>query len=176
MADVSFNTAEGVTVARELMIAYLNTGTKDSPVWSPVGKRVEDSSIEMDWSTESKTDIFGDTYTVGRKATKTQTFEPCELDASDAAQKKIWNLAIKDDDINALLNQDMLIVHFYAGESGAPYAERYPACSVLPTSIGGEGGGTMGMPIDVTYGGTKQRGTATKGDNGAVTFTPEVTV
>ena len=77
MADMKFNTTEGQTVARELLIAYLNTGTSDAPVWSPVGKRVEDSTIEMDWSTETKTDIFGDTYTTGKKATKTQTFDPC---------------------------------------------------------------------------------------------------
>ena len=79
-------------VARE--IVYLNTGTAESPVWSPIGKRVEDSSIEMDWGTETKVDIFGDTYTTGKKATKTQTFDPCELDSSDAAQQKIWALPL----------------------------------------------------------------------------------
>ena len=53
MADIAFNTTEGQTIARELMIAYLNTGTKEAPVWSAIGKRVEDSSAEMDWSTET---------------------------------------------------------------------------------------------------------------------------
>lgn len=173
MADINFNTDPGVTVARELLIAYLNTGTSDAPVWSAIGKRVEDSSIEMDWSTETKVDIFGDTYTTGKKATKTQTFDPCELDASDAAQVKIWNLAIKDNDVNALLNQDMLIAHFYAGDSGSNFAERYSACAVLPTGLGGEGGGSVGMPIDVTYGGTRTVGTVSKNASGAVTFTAE---
>lgn len=170
MADAKFNTEAGVTVARELLIAYLNTGTKDSPTWSPVGMRVEDSSMKLDWNTETKVDIFGNTYTTGKKATKTQTFDPCELDASDTAQVKIWNLGIKDDDINALLNQDMLIVHFYAGEKDTPYAERYSACSVLPTGLGGAGGGTIGMPIEVTYGGTKTIGTAAKDASGKITF------
>ena len=176
MADMKFNTTEGQTVARELLIAYLNTGTSDAPVWSPVGKRVEDSTIEMDWSTETKTDIFGDTYTTGKKATKTQTFDPCELDSSDAAQMKIWSLAIKDNDVNALLNQDMLIVHHYAGTAKiAVFAERYTSCAVLPTGLGGEGGGTIGMPIDVTYGGERKTGTASVAD-GTVTFTPDVEV
>lgn len=177
MADVTFNTNPGVTVARELLIAYLNTGTSEAPVWSPVGKRVEDSSIEMDWSVESKTDIFGDTYSTGKKAIKTQTFEPCELDGADAAQLKIWNLAIKENDVNALMNLDMLIIHFYAGDAATPFAERYLSCSVLPSSLGGEGGGNVGMPIDVTYGGTRTTGTAQKdASTGAVTFTPEVNV
>lgn len=170
--NMKFNTKAGETVARELLIAYLNTGTNESPVWSPVGKRVEDSSIEMDWSVESKVDIFGQTWTTGKKATKTQTFEPCELDSGDPAQELIWNLAIKDNNVNALLNQDMLIVHFYAGSN---FAERYASCAVLPTGLGGEGGGSVGMPIEVTYGGERTVGTATN-EGGTVTFVPEVTV
>lgn len=173
MADMTFNTPAGQTVARELLIAYLNTGSAGSPVWSPVGKRVEDSSMELDWSVETKTDIFGDTYSTGKKATRTQTFEPCELDASDEAQQKIWNLAIKDNDINALLNQEMLLVHAYAGTADtAVFAERYSSCAVLPTALGGEGGGTIGMPIDVTFGGTRTTGTASI-SGGEVTFTED---
>ena len=169
MAEMTFNTKPGVTVGRELLIAYLNTGTYETPVWSPVGKRVEDSSIELDWGTETKTDIFGEVYTTGKKATKTQTFDPCELDASDVAQQQIWNLAIRDNDVNSLLNQDMLIVHFYAGEEDSPFAERYESCAVLPSGIGGEGGGSIGMPIDVTYGGKRTTGTVTN-VGGTVTF------
>lgn len=176
MADIEFNTTAGETIARELLIAYLNTGTTSAPVWSPIGKRVEDSSIEFDWSTETSDDILGNTFTTGKKATKTQTFDPWDLDASDAAQKKIWNLAVKDNNVNSLLNQDMLIAHFYAGESSKNFAERYAACAVLPSSLGGEGGGNIGMSIDVTYGGERTTGTVAKGDGGAITFTPDVGV
>lgn len=173
MADITFNTTAGQTVSRELLVAYLNTGTTETPVWSPIGKRVEDSSIEFDWSTETKVDIFGDTYTTGKKATRTQTFDPCELDAGDVAQLKIWNLAVKDDDVQALLSQDMLIVHLYAGTADtAAFAERYSSCAVLPSSLGGEGGGSAGMPIDVTYGGTRTTGTASI-SSGTVTFTAD---
>lgn len=175
MEDLTFNTTPGVTVARELLICYLNTGEAENPVWSPVGKRVEDSSMEFDWATETKVDIFGDTYTTGKKATKTQSFEPWELDASDVAQKKIWNLAIKDNDVNQLLNQDMLLVHFYAGSTDSAFAERYESCAVLPTGLGGEGGSSIGMPIDVTFGGKRTIGTASN-SGGSITFTPEVAV
>jgi hypothetical protein len=170
MAEMNFNTTPGETVARELLIAYLNTGSAEEPVWSPIGKRVEDSSIEFDWSTETKNDILGDTYTIGKKATKTQTFDPWELDGGDAAQLKIWNLAVKENNVNALLNQDMLIAHFYATGN---FAERYSACAVLPTGLGGEGGGSVAMPVDVTYGGTRSVGTVSKDASGKVTFTAE---
>ena len=168
MAEYTFTTTAGQTVARELLLAYLNTGTGSAPVWSAIGKRVEDSSEEYDWSTESKKDILGDTYGTMKKPVITQSFEPCELDSGDAAQQKIWKLAVVDQDAMALAAMDMLIVHTYAG-----FAERYEACMVEVTGLGGEGGGSVGMPINVTYGGTRTKGTATKGVGGAIEFTPE---
>ena len=44
---------------------------------------------------------------------------------------------------------------------------------VKPTSLGGEGGGFVGMPFDVTLGGPRTTGTAAIGSNGAITFTPD---
>lgn len=175
MADLEFITTAGQTVGRELLVAALNTRTDEAPVWSPVGRRVEDSSTGYDWSVESSQDIFGVTRVKGKKPTMTQTFEPWELDSADAAQKKIWNLAVREQNVAALMAQDMLIVHMYAGETGKFFAERYRACSVLPTDLGGEGGGSVGMAIEVTYGGDRTVGTATIAD-GEITFTAEVTV
>ena len=169
MADLTFNTTAGAVVARKLLILYLNTGTNEAPVWSPIGKRVEDSSMEYDWGEESKTDIFGETYTTLKTPVITQTFDPCELDSGDVAQLKIWNQAIKDQDTGAMANNDMLVVHTYAGEaSTGVFAERYAACAVKPSGLGGSA--NVGMPIDVTFGGTRTTGTA-KVDAGTVTFT-----
>lgn len=172
--DLTFNTPSGQTVAREMLIAYLNVSdSPDMPEWAPIGKRVEDSSEEMDWGEETKKDIFGNTYTTMKKPTITQTFDPCELDAEDKAQQKIWNLAIRKQDAQALASQDMLIVHLYAGTADtAVFAERYAACSIKSSSLGGEGGGSIGMPIDVTYGGTRTIGTASI-SAGTVTFSAD---
>lgn len=172
MADLTFNTNAGETIERELLIAYLNTGTSKSATWSPIGKRVEDSSEEIDWGEETKQDILGHTYTTLKKPTITQTFDPCDLDSGDAAQVKIWNLAIKEQNAPALSNMDMLIVHLYAGTKGSAFAERYSACAVKPSSIGGSGGGNIGLPLDVTYGGERTTGTASI-SSGVVTFTPD---
>ena len=173
MADLEFNTASGQTVDRELLIAYLNTGTTSAPVWSPIGSRVTDSSMEYDWQEESSKDILGTTRSTMKKPIITQTFDPCDLDAGDAAILKIWNLAVKEQNVAALTNQDMLIVHLYAGtKDTATFAERYSACMVKPSSLGGEGGGFVGMPMDITYGGARTVGTAAV-SAGTVTFTAD---
>jgi len=174
MADITFNTNPGETIARGLLISYLNTGTSDAPVWSPVGKRVEESAMEMDYSIESFKDIFDETYSTAQKPTITQGFDPYRLDAADAAMMKVWNVAIKDQNVGGLTNMDMLIAHFYAGDAASPWAERYQSCAVLPGSFGGAGGGSLEMALEVTYGGTRTVGTIEKTDQGIV-FTPEVT-
>ena len=173
MADLTFSTPEGQTVGRELLIAYLNTGTTSAPTWSAIGKRVEDSSEEMDWGQESKQDIMGNTFTTMKKPTITQTFDPIPLDAGDAAAVKMWNLAVKDHDAQALANQDMMIGHFYATSGEAKFAERYDSCAIAVTSIGGDGGGTLNIASEITYGGTRTLGTVTKSGDGTITFTAD---
>lgn len=172
MAEFTFNTPAGQTVARELLVAYLNTGTTEAPVWSPIGKRVTDSSQEYDWSEETSQDILGNAWGSLKKPIITQTFDPNDLDAGDAALVKIWNLAVVEQNAQALSNQDMLIVHLYAGTTGAAFAERYSSCMVKPSGLGGEGGGNITMPIDVTYGGTRTVGTASN-SGGKITFSEE---
>ena len=171
MADLTFNTQAGATVERKLLILYLNTGSGETPAWSAVGKRVEDSSMEYDWGEESKTDIFGNTYTTMKAPVISQTFDPCELDAGDTAQVKIWNQAIKDPDVAAMTNNELLVVHTYAGTADtAVFAERYPSSMVKPSGLGGAS--NVGMPIDVTFGGKRETGTAAVA-NGVVTFTAD---
>lgn len=173
MPDNIFNTTAGQTIDRELLIAYLNTGTSVSPEWSAFGTRVADSSMEYDWQESSEKDILGTTRTTMKKPIVTQTFDPCYLDSGDKALTKIWELAVKKQDAAALANQDVLIVHHYAGTAKtAVFAERYEGAMVKPSSLGGEGGGFVCMPIDVTYGGTRTTGTASV-TAGVVTFTAD---
>ena len=176
MPKFEFNTNPGETIAREALIAYLNTGTYSAPVWSPLGKRTTDSSEEFDWGEETNQDILGNTYTSMKKPTITQSFDPWDLDGGDAAQQKIHQLAIIEQNAQALTNQDMMIAHFYttsSGTSAGSFAERYSSCMVKPSGLGGEGGGNIGMPTDVTYGGTRTVGTVSKNASGEVTFTPD---
>lgn len=172
MAEMNFNTTADQTIARELLMLFLNTGTAAEPTWAPIGKRVEDSSMELDWQRESKNDIMGNTFTTMKKPIITQSFDPWELTNGDVAQSKIWKAAFVDQDPQVLCSMDLLLVHGYAGTAkSAMFAERNPASSIEPTGLGGAGGGNIGMPITVTFGGERVTGTAAI-DNGAVTFTP----
>ena len=170
-----FITTSGQTIAREKLIAYLNVGTSGSPSWSALGLRVEDSSMDYDWSEETKQDILGNTHTTMKKPVITQSFDPLNLDSGDSAITKIWELAVKDQNAQALCNQDVLVVHFYyapdTATATAMWAERYPSSMVKPTGLGGAGGGNIEMPVDVTYGGTREVGSATVSSGGVVTFT-----
>ena len=172
MPDTTFNTTAGQTIARESMILYLNTGTSSSPQWDAIGKRVEDSSLEVDWSDETTQDILGSTYTTLKKPTITQSFDPVKLDSEVSAYVKLWNLAVKEQNVQALMAQDVLLVHFYAGDAATPFAERYPSSAIKVTGLGGEGGGDISMPFDVTFGGQRDTGTASRNaETGVVTFT-----
>lgn len=172
MPNATFNTPDGQTIAREQMIAYLNVGTYANPSWSAVGKRVEDSTADYDWGENTSQDILGITHSTMKKPTITQSFDGVALTEGDPAYEKIWVEGVQNQNPQALTNLDMLIVHFYAGTSGAPFAERYPSSMVRPTSIGGEGGGNIEMPVDVTYGGEREVGTVTKdAQTGAIEFT-----
>ena len=92
--------------------------------------------------------------------------------SSDLAQQKIYQLAVVEQNAQALTNMDVMIAHFYSGSKEAAFAERYASCMVKPSSLGGEGGGNLGMPVDVTYGGDRTVGTVSKGADGAITFSP----
>lgn len=171
-----FNTPKGQTIDRKLYLVCGNYGTAAAPQWGKLGKRVEDSSAEMDWGEESKKDILGDTYSTMKVPTITQTFDPCELDAGDEYQQHVWELAVVDQDAPALCNQDLLRIHLYAvDETGAAFAERYPSSMVKPSGLGGEGGGSLTMPIDITFGGTREVGTALVAADGTITFSPKGT-
>lgn len=174
MADLTFNTQPNETIDRELLVCFLNTGTSSAPVWSPLGKRVADSSEEFDWSQETSQDILGNAYPEMKKPVVTQSFDPWNITGGDAAAVKIWNLAVKEQNAAALSAQDLLIVHKYAGTSdSAMFAERYPSSAITPTGLGGEGGGRISMPTSVTFGGERATGTASIGSGGTVTFTAD---
>ena len=174
MPEFKFKTPAGQTIDRKLYLCCGNYGTAAAPKWGKLGKRVEDSSAEMDWGEETKQDILGDTYSTMKTPVVSQTFDPCELDSGDEYQQHVWNLAVVDQNAPALCSQDLLRIHLYAvDEQGNAFAERYPASMVKPSGLGGEGGGSLTMPIDITFGGTREIGTASVAEDGTITFTPK---
>ncbi len=175
MPDLTFTAKDGVTIARKDLISCLNTGESTEPTWSIVGIRVYDSQEEFDWQEETNTDICGNVYSNLSEPIITQNFDGWEMSGGDVAAVKIWNQAIKDHDVQAMANNDMLIVHRYVYSDGTSkfWAERYKSCKVAPSSLGGSGGGNLTMPTTVTYGGERSVGSVTYAA-GAFTFTADV--
>lgn len=170
MSTKTINTTEGLTINRKMLLLALNTGTGSTAVWSVIGKRTEDSSAEYDWQGESVKDILGNTWNTLKEPIITQSFDPVKLDAGDDAAVAIWEKAIRDQDAQALAAMDMLLVHLYADG----FAERYSACMVDVTALGGPGGGDINMPFTVTFGGERTLGTASV-SAGVITFTADTT-
>lgn len=162
-------TGEGASASREMMITYLNTGTGSAPVWSSMGAKVFEGTINYDWGIETKTDILGRTFTTAKTANMTQTFSGSEIIAGDEVMNYLVDLAVVKKDATQLVNQDCLIVHVYLkNDSQEAFAERYSASAVTPTSIGGEGGAALVTDIEVAYGGKRETGTAKITDDGVV--------
>lgn len=156
---------------RNLLVAFLNVGEKATPQWAPIGCRVLSSSEERDWQRESNKDIMGHTHNTMKKPITTQSYEPWPLAGNDAAQKKLWELAVADEDSAKLSNMDILVVHKYVTVNGKPWAVRHDASSIEVTSLGGDGGGSLNIDTTITYGGTRTTGTVDE-SGGEVTFTP----
>lgn len=150
----------GQPVERKQYLVYGNSDTYESPKWNVIGKRVEESTAEEDWSEESITDILGDTYTSMKSPITSQSFDPCPVDPGDKYQEKLVQNYVVDRNAQALVSQDLLRVHAYLTDETNTYAfaERFPASMVKPTGLGGEGGGNLTMPVDVTFGGTREKG------------------
>ena len=173
MDKYKFSTPPGQVADRKMYLCCGNYATESAPEWGRLGKRVEESSAEMDWQEETKKDILGDTWTTMKTPIISQTFDPCEVDAADKYQEHLANLAIVDQDAPALCNQDLLRIHLYlVDDNGNPFAERFHSSMVKPTGLGGPGGGSLQMPIDVTFGGEREIGTVTIDENKNITFTP----
>lgn len=150
----------GQPVERKDYLVYGNAGTYESPIWNVMGTRVEESTAEEDWSEGSITDVLGDTYTSAKTPITSQDFDPCPVDPGDKYQQRLIKHYVIDRNAQALISQDLLRVHAYLhdGTDTYAFAERFPNSKVLPTGLGGEGGGNLTMPVSVTFGGTREKG------------------
>ena len=170
MTDITdFNLGANTKAERKMLLCCANTGTSAAPVWEYLGYGVEESSIEFNLEETTKTDILGVTSTTLGKPQRRQSFEPCEIREGSDLQVMLYNI-LRHDSWSELSAFDLLIVHLYAGTTGAFEAERYPASAIIPASLGGST--TLDMPFEVVYGGKKALGTVAIASDGAVTFTP----
>lgn len=174
MNEYVLATEPNQTIARKNFVLYLNIGTKQSPNWAPIGRRVTDSTMDFDWSEENNIDIFDTPRSIVHSPTMTQSFSGYALDSGDEAMERIWEVAIAERDVGAMTEFQILVAHLYAElrTGNSAFGEMYDSCTILPESIGGEGGGNLQMPINITIGGERTTGSI-EIDGKTITFTPD---
>lgn len=175
MADATvFNLKDGQKAERKLLVTAVNVGdsiTKGSgtPEWQIIGVGVEDSSIEYNPDTETKTDILGITETTVNKLETSQTLEPMTVRGGSKLAVKLYN-QIKYNRVSEFAMYEVMQIHAYVGTDGAYEAEVHKNCTITPQSLGGDA--YVDMPIDINYSNDKVHGTVDNYKYGStITFT-----
>lgn len=175
MADATqFNLKDGQKAERKLLVTAVNVGdsiTKGSgtPEWQIIGVGVEDSSIEYNPDTETKTDILGITETTVNKLETSQTLEPMTVRGGSKLAIKLYN-QIKYNRVSEFSMYEVMQIHAYVGTDGAYEAEVHKNCTITPQSLGGDA--YVDMPIDINYSNDKVHGTVDNYKYGStITFT-----
>ena len=175
MADaIQFNLKDGQKAERKLLVTAVNVGdsiTKGSgtPEWQIIGVGVEDSSIEYNPDTETKTDILGITETTVNKLETSQTLEPMTVRGGSKLAVKLYN-QIKYNRVSEFAMYEVMQIHAYVGTDGAYEAEVHKNCTITPQSLGGDA--YVDMPIDINYSNDKVHGTVDNYKYGStITFT-----
>ena len=161
-----FNLAAGVKAARKLLMTFVNVSDTEQPEWELVGKGVEDSSVELNPTTETVTDILGVTETSVTKWEPKQSLDPNTVKGGSKLNFKLHS--IWQNKTPELLSKfDVLIVYAYIGQENSFDAELQKNCTINITSIGGSA--HVDMPIEIMLSNESQRGTGTM-ENGTPTF------
>ena len=175
MADAtSFNLKDGQKAERKLLVTAVNVGDSiakgsGTPEWQIIGVGVEDSSIEYNPDTETKTDILGITETTVNKLETSQTLEPMTVRGGSKLAVKLYN-QIKYNRVSEFAMYEVMQIHAYVGTDGAYEAEVHKNCTITPQSLGGDA--YVDMPIDINYSNDKVHGTVDNYKYGStITFT-----
>lgn len=166
--STDFNVGANVKAPRKLLRTYVNVGETGTPEWFLVGSGVEDSSIDLNPSTETSTDILGVTTTDVTKWEPNQSFDPFTVKGGSKLAFKLHQIWL--DKKPELLSQfEVLICYNYVGSEADGYdAELQKNCTINITSIGGSA--YVDMPIEIGYSNDSTRGTV-KFDEDRPTFT-----
>ena len=175
MADATaFNLKDGQKAERKLLVTAVNVGDSiakgsGTPEWQIIGVGVEDSSIEYNPDTETKTDILGITETTVNKLETSQTLEPMTVRGGSKLAVKLYN-QIKYNRVSEFSMYEVMQIHAYVGTDGAYEAEVHKNCTITPQSLGGDA--YVDMPIDINYSNDKVHGTVDNYKYGStITFT-----
>lgn len=173
MADIKRIAGSG-DVKRNMFACAIDVsdGTGE-PEYIVIGYRISESTLEFNPDIETGTDINGRNFSSVNKFEPTQTFEPHRLTSGDLGKlgEKLLHYFRYRQMEKFSQFKCILIYGFLESEPGTYVADLYDACTVTPTSLGGES--WTDMPFEVTFGGNVIHGTV-DGLIDKVEFTAEV--
>ena len=172
MAELNLET--GKRAERKLLITVAEWGTGTDQEREILGARVEDSSIELNADIQESTDILGINYTDVNKTQPQQTLDPSFIIGGSKLSAYLYDAVIKNN-IQAYTNFfNVYIISAFIGSAEAGYeAVKHEACSIIPTSIGGDA--YVAMPIEIHFSNKITSGTVNK-LTADFQFTPDVTI
>lgn len=163
---------------RKLLITVAEWNLSEtSPSREILGKRVENSSIELNPDVQTSTDILGTNYTDVNKTQPQQSLDPSFVIGGSALSEYLVSAVLKND-IQAYTNafNIYVITAFISDGTGSSTkykTVKHAGCSIIPTSIGGDA--YVAMPIDVHFSNKITEGYVDKLTDD-FTFTADVTV
>jgi hypothetical protein len=122
-----------------ITVAEWTPAGASEPVRTILGRRTPSSSIEINAESETTTDVLGINYTDMAKTQPQQSFDPAYIIGGDEFTDYLADAVLRNDvsAYNAAFNV-YVIAAWKQDESGAYYAVKHDACTIMPDNIGGE--------------------------------------
>ena len=172
-----FNLQNGERAERKLLITVAEwtetNGTTTDTKREILGRRTEDSSIELNPDIQTSTDILGNNYTDVNKTQPQQDFDPF-LILGGSRLAAILNDCRRRNALSELSQFTIYVISAFQGNSVDGYeCEKQEDCTIAVNSIGGDA--NVNMPISVYYSNKITTGKVDKLDDTFV-FTPDVSL
>lgn len=145
--------AAGQRARRKLLITVAEWGESGTTHRTILGKRTEDSSIELNPDIQTTTDVLGITYTDVNKTEPQQDFDPHFIMGAEAIDDYLLD-AVLNDDIDKYNNVFTIYVitawldnSDTVGGTHAYKTVKHTGCTILVTSIGGDSYTQMNLEV-----------------------------
>ena len=116
-----------------------------------LGIYVENALMEFNSELKIAVDILGVTRTDVNKTQPQMTFDPLYVDTQSDFVNYLVNAALDNDTSKYNGAFNVYLISAWEGTSSAIPTRKHRNCTILPTSLGGDGGSYLSMPIEVHF-------------------------
>ena len=136
--EFTFNSNITGDAERKFLAHYVNIGTDIDEDWELLGYKVQDASVEFNWDEEKVTDITGKTYKTIKKSEPEMTLDGYIINKNSTFLLELSKKAIRNA-YTEFADNTILTVYFWLTKGETYLAKKENKCSIVPSSIGGEG-------------------------------------